>query len=126
MSEPRHKPPYGVHFPCTITRVVDGDTVIVSFGSKRKWRIRLLSCWVPDKDKDVNERAKEQAKEFVATATKASVLIPTDEDCDDPLVELTTMSRILAYVYLNEKDTLNRLMVTAGLASTTKGGELGR
>lgn len=126
MTQPKHYPPFGLHIPASgVLRAVDGDTVIVQFGSDRQWRIRLLDCWCPEMNTKAGKEAKKTAEEFIEAADSISVFIPLRDSPRDVLNEIVTMGRLLGYVYLREDQTLNHLMVTAGMASTRKGGELG-
>lgn len=126
MTQPKHYPPFGLHIPCDVRRVIDGDTVVIGFGSDREWKVRLLDCWCPfERGHERYIEAKQTAFEFVDAADSISVFIPISGNAKDVLNEVVTMGRLLGYVYLREDQTLNHLMVTAGMASTRKGGELG-
>jgi endonuclease YncB( thermonuclease family) len=127
MSQPKHYPPFGLHVPVTKLTATDGDTVSFWCGSKRKWRGRLLSCWCPfERGHERWKEGKDTAAEFIAGAKSPSVFIPFQDDMTDVLETISTLGRLLVYVYLDERNTLNKLMVDAGMASTTRNGELGK
>lgn len=112
-------PPYGLCLPATVVRVIDGDTLVVSFGSERKWHVRLIDCWCAERNTEEGKRAKKTAEEFVK-GKEVSVYIPVQEDPKNLLSEILSMGRVLGHVYVDERTTLAHLLVTAGVASKEK------
>lgn len=113
-------PPYGLSLPCSVRRVIDGDTVVVSIpGSERQWRIRLLDCWAPELSTEAGQIAKRAAEELVADADQLSVFIPAPANAVEPL-SILTMGRVLGHVFLRTDQTLSEAMVARGLAFKEK------
>ncbi len=72
---------------CTITRVVDGDTVEVEV--RRRVRVRIADCWSPEtrKTKHPTEKgrglaAQEVAEQFFPVGSQVVLQIASDGDLD--------------------------------------------
>lgn len=136
MTQPKSCPPLGLHYPASYIKALDGDTVEASFFNPQWiWRFRLIDTWAPENDEQLGAEATKTAQEFIAASEQCTIHIPLSKKAQKLIAKLIksynpltglTFERIPAYVYLREDQTLNRLMVTAGMASSTKGGELGR
>ena len=97
--------PVGIVVPCTIARVVDGDTVWCASGRK----VRLLLIDTPELD---------QGPFGVEARTKLEALLPTGTEA---VLELDVQrqdryGRTLAYVYLPDGRMANEEMARAGYA----------
>lgn len=117
---PRTRPIPGLCVPCAVTKVRDGDTVEVTvFGGAYTWAIRLIDCWVNDKDKAVNAAARDYLKRWISGNTEPVYLhIPLPRNTDNLLKNLT-FDRIPGYVFIGER-TINETMVLKGFATKTK------
>jgi len=93
----------------TVTRVVDGDTVIINSGEK----VRLIGLNTPetvDPRKSVEcfgEEASDEAKKIL---TGQSVQLETDPSQD----KYDKYGRLLAYVFLSDGTNFNRQMIENG------------
>jgi len=114
------RPPYGLSLPCRLVRVLDGDTVEVSLrNSDRKWKLRLLDCWAPEKNTPEGKEAKAYAESLLEGRDDLAVFIPVPED-PLKLLSAATFDRVLSYLFLDSRTTLNESMVQAGHATKTK------
>lgn len=129
------RPPYGLHIPCRVTEVRDGDTIVVSIREPFSWAIRLLDCWCPEsRSKDAKEKAagiaaKAYCQRLVDASQQLSVEIRWPEDLVariksgeqiNPLRELATFDRIVGIVWIDDGRTLNEAMIAAGHATKAK------
>jgi len=114
------RPPAGLCVPCTVKHVRDGDTVeVVVLGGAHTWAIRLIDCWVDDKNKPLNEAARKYLTQWMSGNTEPVYLhIPLPRVTDNLLKNLT-FDRIPGYVYVGEK-TINETMVIKGFATKSK------
>jgi len=117
------QPPLGIVARAIVDRVIDGDTVDVLLTIPV--RVRLLNCWAPEitgSDKTRGIQSKEAMQRLVQPGDKVRVHVPTGEV--DAMAGVLTFGRVLGNVYReNEQQTLSEIMVAAGMASETKGGE---
>lgn len=114
------RPPYGLCLPCQVVRVIDGDTVIVSFkASEREWKLRLINCWCAEMNTADGKRAKKGAEDFLRGVTTTSVFIPAPRNAINLLSNLT-FDRIPAYLYLDHELTLNEALCLAGFATSQR------
>lgn len=139
-DNPPAKPPRGLTAAIEITEVYDGDTLTGVV--KIPVRIRMLDCWAPElnprhvldgqrrSDKDL-QRERERAEKsrdslaLIAEGKNGTAFIPWDHA--DRVDDVLTFGRVLAHVWVDgQEKTLSRQQVEAGLASSTKGGPLGR
>jgi endonuclease YncB( thermonuclease family) len=117
-----------------VIRVIDGDTIEVEI--RRVFRVRLLDCWAPESKQDPrvpeNRRAIEKqkgqdAKEYlIRLSDGADVVVQIPLTPDGDVSKVWTMGRVLGRVWLtkNPAQSLNRMMVASGHATTTKPEEL--
>lgn len=134
---PTKCPPLGFTFPVELVDVRDGDTVEVRLrGSHYVWAIRLADCWAPELHRgpegtrDVARKAAQMAREILSLADEGDLrlFIPWPETGDKPInpLSLATFDRVVGFIYVGPSQTLNRMLVNMGLASTTKDGQLGQ
>lgn len=127
----------GITVPVELVDVRDGDTVEVKLrGSHYVWAIRLRDCWAPELHKGPIEhralarKAKEIAREILTGADPGDLrlFIPWPAASEGPinLLGLATFDRVVGFIYVGPSQTLNRMLVNMGLASTTKEGPLGQ
>jgi endonuclease YncB( thermonuclease family) len=126
-----NRPPYGVSFPCRLHRVIDGDTIEVVISGSWAWRIRLIDCWCPEvkgPEKEAGLQAKQFAARALEDARQLTVFVPFDMIVERQghgpinLLDFVTFDRVPAFLYLNEEETLNALLVKHGHATSTKKG----
>lgn len=135
---PTHRPPNGITVPVELHRVRDGDTVEVCLhGSGMVWAVRLIDCWCPelkrgpDWSRKIGYKAKEFATEVLGTtdAGDLHLFVPLPERGEGVaglnLLSLVTFDRVPGFLFVGPVQTLNRMLVEKGLASSTKDGELG-
>jgi hypothetical protein len=138
VNAPTQCPPRGLSLPVEFVRARDGDTVEVRLhGSGMIRAIRLIGCWAPelkrgpDWSRKIGYAAKEFAFETLAHADVGDLVlfVPLPNLPDGAvglnLLSFVTFDRIPAFLYVGPHQTLNRMLVEKGLASTEKGGELG-
>jgi endonuclease YncB( thermonuclease family) len=118
MTQP-HYPPFGLHLPCNVVRVIDGDTVEIGLpGSTYQWKLRLIDCWCPEMNTAKGKAAKAAAEELLKEAT-CSVFIPAPKHITNLLKNLT-FDRIPAHLFIGPDMTLNSAMCLAGHATKKK------
>jgi endonuclease YncB( thermonuclease family) len=121
-------PPLGIALRCQVVDVVDGDTIEVEV--TQRVRVRLVDCWAPEsRTKDLAEKRRGLAAkarlETLAKGRPATLFVPTGDA--RTLGDVTTLGRLVGKVWIDGEETsLSEQQVRAGLASTTKGGALGR
>lgn len=136
MTAPTHCPPRGLCLSVAFVRARDGDTIEVSLpGGALVFAVRLVDCWAPElrRGTDAERRKGYEALEYARQVCEAAD--PGDLRLHIPLPEgdvrgvnplkWITFDRIPGYLYVGGSRTLNEMLVAAGLASTSKGGELG-
>jgi endonuclease YncB( thermonuclease family) len=118
-----------VTLPCTVTNVVDGDTVDVEL--RVVVRVRLVAgegeCWAPEsRTTDLAEKRQGLASKAhlkkLALGREALVTFPIGSQ---RVIDYMTLERLLADVVVEGK-SLGAEQIRAKHASTTKGGRLGR
>jgi endonuclease YncB( thermonuclease family) len=115
-------PPLGVTTRARLVRVVDGDTVDLEV--TYTIRVRLLDCWVPDKNRPVNEQAEEDLTMY-AGGKPVILHIPTSKARS--LADVLTLNRTLGYVWkVGDKESLSEWQVKRGNASSQKNLPLGK
>jgi len=112
-------PPHGLCLPCTITRVIDGDTLEVSLGSVRRYKVRLLDCWAPEPNTEAGQRAKEFVEDLLDAAQSTHLFIPAPTT-QNIFSDLLTLERLLAHVFVSTQETLAERLVAAGHATRTR------
>ena len=90
-------------------------------GSERIWPIRLLDCWAPEPASFAGRAATARAAELLAAAPQLSVFIPAPSD-PLKLLGAVTFDRVLGWLYLDGRRTLNDQLVLEGHATRTKDG----
>jgi endonuclease YncB( thermonuclease family)/membrane-bound metal-dependent hydrolase YbcI (DUF457 family) len=104
---------------CFVTRVIDGDTIVVSFKGGIE-HIRLIGIDTPEiahpdiPGKETGDYFGEDAKRFVERIIWKREVTLTYERAD--IVERDKYNRILAYVWLEDGTLLNKLLVEEGYA----------
>lgn len=140
MNAPASCPPFGLSLPVELVEIRDGDTIVVRLrGMALVWAVRLVDCWCPElhrgasASRQLGERASEYARQVLQDGPNAGDLrwfIPLPEieqgTRNVNLLSWLTFDRIPGYLFVGPDQTLNRLLVLAGLASSTKGGPLGQ
>jgi len=100
-------------------RVLDGDTIEVE--SVVRYRVRLLDCWAPEsRTSDVEEKQRGLKSKNrmiqLADGKTVRVSIPLTGD----LTDATTLGRLLGRVWLEDGRELSEVMVSEGLATSSK------
>lgn len=112
------EPPYGLCYPCSIERVIDGDTIVVRvFGYELN--VRLLDCWAPEsrgKEKDAGLASKAALSDRISAANRYSFFLPASHGS---LAEVITLGRVLGRVFLDGEDA-SEFMVANGYATAKK------
>jgi micrococcal nuclease len=114
-------------FLATVTKVVDGDTIKISYGERRE-SVRLIGIDAPESS--ANDRALRQASRTsvdVATIVRLgkrskshlqeSLPIGTKVQIETDLEPRDRYERLLAYVYLPSGAMINEAMLISGFAS---------
>ena len=110
-------PPHGICLPCTVTRVIDGDTVEVTLpGSTRVLKVRLLDCWAPEQGTARGDLATAYAEDVIDAAESTHLFVPAPEDVKDIIGDLFSLGRLLGHVFISSTETLSERMVTTGHA----------
>lgn len=124
---PKSCPPEGICLPVAYDHCRDGDTVVVKIpGSAFTWAVRLMDTWCPEKYTQQGYQARRFAEMTMERADPAGVrlFIPLPSSTN-LLRDLLSFDRVLGYIFLDDKHTLNDLLVQRKHASSTKGGDLG-
>lgn len=122
-------PALGYVTRCRVVEVIDGDTLEVEV--VKRVRVRLLDCWAPEsRTKDVAEKqkgliAKAHLRQ-IAEGQPGVLFVAGHETCE--VGDSLTLGRVLGQVWVdaNTKQSLAEQQVANKLASTRKGGPLGR
>lgn len=125
-------PPFGLCVPVEPVRVRDSDTIEVRVvGTALVWAIRLLDVWAPElrrgeeDSKAIAREGKLWLEQILAKQTdlRLHVALPTDKN----ILKALTFDRVVGTIYCGGGDnTLNKMIVSRGYASSTKGGKLGQ
>ena len=125
-------PQHGTTLPCTVTRILDGDTLEITL-EPRTARVRLIDAWAREVhrvNKDENGKQRKEADilgdleaglaakaylESLASGKAATVVIPYHQNLGDE----TTLGRVLGLVYVGDID-LSEEMVKSGHAKKVK------
>ena len=90
---------------CTITEVVDGDTVEVEI--RRRVRVRITDCWGPEKkrtshptEKARGLEAKAKAEQLFPVGSPVTLKVDSDGDCD--LGDQITFGRCLGDLWRDD------------------------
>jgi endonuclease YncB( thermonuclease family) len=110
---------FGLTFPATVTRVIDGDTVEVEI--KRKIRIRLLDCWAPEtRTTNLVEKAKgiKSKKNLQKEAEGQPVSVSVPIEAGGKFGDAMTFGRVLGHIVRsNDGVDLSVLQVESGYAT---------
>ena len=141
MKAPQTCPPFGVSLPVRLVEIRDGDTIVVTLRQTEGlvWAVRLIDCWCPElhrgarASQQIARDASEYVRQVLVDGPSAGDLrwfIPLPEiehgTRNVNLLSWLSFDRIPGYLFVGPDATLNRLLVQAGLASSTKGGPLGQ
>jgi endonuclease YncB( thermonuclease family) len=117
-SEP---PPLGVTARAKIVRVLDGDTLDLQL--TYKVRVRLLSCWAPEKNTEKGKKAHEDL-DVLALGKECILHVPTEDA--RTLADVLTLGRVLGNVWIDRYDeSLSEWQVRKHNAATAKNKPLG-
>lgn len=112
--------------PVTYIRSIDGDTIVVKLNGKTE-HVRLIGIDAPEKEdnkkarRDV-ERTGQDLKTILAMGAKAKDQLSTflrnaqTLTLEFDIEKRDRYGRLLAYVYLNDKTFINKMMLTEGFA----------
>lgn len=135
---PTHCPPMGITVPVELVDVRDGDTIEVRLrGSNYVWAIRLMDCWAPElhrgphEERGLARKSAAIAREILESADAGDLrlFVPWPEKFNGETINplsIATFDRVPGFIYVGPNQTLNRMMVAKGLASSTKEGPLGQ
>lgn len=109
----------------TISYAIAGsdDIVVAEFpGGLFRWAVRFLDCWTPEKRECGGMQAKAYLRSLVEKYADRdqSIWIPKPEGEENALAKMATFDRVLAYIFVSPRVTLNGLMVESGWAAETK------
>lgn len=123
LHEPATKPPIGICTVGTITRVIDGDTLVFSIRDAIPCAVRLLDCWAPESrtsdkhEKQLGTASKEHLK--YVEGLRATLYVPTDQAAS--VGDLLTFGRILGAVWVEgHEHSLSEVQRCGGYAYATK------
>ena len=115
-------PELGLCIPITVVAVHDGDTATVEF--RNKLNIRLEKCWAPELKEPGGKESGDNLR-AVALGKPGRLFVPRSDHIKT-LGDLTSMGRIVGYVWLDgESESLNAMQIRTQHASTRKGDMLG-
>ena len=119
-------PPVGLCLHVDYVRARDADTIEVRIhGSAFVWAVRLLECWAPPLRSDVGARGKAFVEDILEDESSQELRLYVPPPKGQQPLKALTFDRILGYLFVDDTTTLNQMVVSAGLASTTKGGAIG-
>ena len=121
----KKRPPFGLHLPCKLLEVRDGDTVVVTISGGYRWPVRLKDCWAPEKHTPEGKAAKAKTEEILAKAEQLSLFVELDQAKlateDVNILKLfTTFDRLVGHLFIDDENTLNEELVRAGHATRAK------
>jgi hypothetical protein len=100
-----------------------------------EWAIRLAECYCPEvsrgpeASKALGRRARDFTRSVLEEADEGDLrwFVPfSNIDGENiNILKFLTFDRVPGYLYVGPTQTLNRMLVSAGLASSTKAGRLG-
>ncbi|MEQ9406891.1 MAG: thermonuclease family protein [Fuerstiella sp.] len=107
---------------CTVSDVIDGDTVELEL--RRKVRVRLKDVWAPESrmTRHPSEKALGlQAKDILHwIAMGEECVLRVTPDGDEDLGDGLTFGRVVGEVHLKSELSLNEFMIASGQAFRTK------
>ena len=112
---------------CTVTKIVDGDTLYCSTGYGREQKVRLIGIDAPESKKNPKtysdaERTGESRESIIELGKKSTAFVKSRISVGEEVrLELDVQAkdkygRTLAYVYLPDGSMLNELIVREGYA----------
>ena len=112
---------------CTVTKIVDGDTIYCSQGYGKEEKVRLIGIDTPESNKNPKtyrdaERTGESVKSIIELGKKSTAFVKSRLSVSTEVrLELDVQAkdkygRTLAYVYLPDGSMLNELIVREGYA----------
>ena len=124
-------PPFGLCLPVEFHAARDVDTIEVRVsGSSFVWAIRLVDTWGPELHRGdaASQRVAAEGKAWVEKylasifGLRLWVQLPHTEN----LLKCLSFDRVPGFLFVGGgEETVNRMIVRRGYASSTKGGELG-
>jgi endonuclease YncB( thermonuclease family) len=109
---PRPAPQPALVLPCTVARVIDGDTLTVTVTLTAS--LRLIDCWAPELDQPGGPEARERLT-AIAAGRRGLAEIPIAGS----LARMLTLNRILARLWIDGRD-VGAQLVDEHLATPTK------
>lgn len=112
-------PDCGLCLPCTVVKVVDGDTVDVRL-LPPVLRVRLLACWAKEihgAEKAEGLAAKQFLESLCSKELPSKVFLPITGS--GRLADLLTLDRVLGRLFVADQD-VSQTMVAHGLATPFK------
>ena len=94
-----------------LVRVIDGDTIEVKI-EKKVESVRLIGIDAPEMDEVTKEKAIESKQYLVNLLKNQKIFLEKDETQDDRDV----YSRLLRYVYLEDRTLVNKKMIEGNMA----------
>ena len=112
---------------CTVTKIVDGDTLYCSKGYGKEEKVRLIGIDTPESNKNPKthrdaERTGQSVKSIIELGKKSTAFVKSRLSVSTEVrLELDVQAkdkygRTLAYVYLPDGSMLNELIVREGYA----------
>ena len=112
---------------CTVTRIVDGDSIYCSKGYGKEQKVRLIGIDTPESNKNPKthrdaERTGQSVKSIIELGKKSTAFVKSRLSVSTEVrLELDVQAkdkygRTLAYVYLPDGSMLNELIVREGYA----------
>ena len=110
---PLPRPPFGLHDPIEVVRVIDGDTVECR-GSflPGHFHVRLLGVDAPEitaasaAERLKAKAAKQLVEKLVLDRKGVSLFIPLPEHPENLLRQVMSLGRILGHVYVDQQTLL--------------------
>jgi micrococcal nuclease len=112
---------------CTVTKIVDGDTIYCSQGYGKEEKVRLIGIDTPESNKNSKtyrdaERTGDSVESIIelgkksTTFVKSRISVGTEVRLELDVQLKDKYGRTLAYVYLPDGSMLNELIVRQGYA----------
>lgn len=121
-----NRPPAGLCCPVRAVRVIDGDTIEISFpGSLRVYPVRLLDCWAPetrtrDEAEKIRGRAAQAYAQHILDHTRELHLFLPAPASPLHILRALSLERLTGHLYINETETLADRLIEAGHATKKK------
>jgi endonuclease YncB( thermonuclease family) len=123
---PKSPPEYGIYLPCTVERIVDGDTVVVRTLMGFQVKIRFTDASSPERDQRGGKKATQALIDEAEGQEGVVHLLLLDRDTW--LGNAWTLDRWLGRVWINKRksSTLGEWQIKQGNAREEGGGKWGR